>query len=258
MGSTSTFEAPGEGENWLASRYETVFADIRKDILNGVLAPGSQLLGERKMAETLGVSRETVREALRLCENAGLVVRIPTRGTFVAPPRVEQDLGHMESFTSLARRLQLNPAYTLIGLQSDDASEEIARLLAVEPGSPVLHVRAIGMGNELPMAYYESTLPGRVIDALPDNPDWASRSTYQIAAQALSTDHLEVNQDFHAVAIPRSIAQLLGVTAKTPGLMAVSVFSHESLPVEARTSWYPGSRYSFRVARTVDLTELVQ
>lgn len=248
----------GDGEEWLTSRYESVFMRIRQDIQGGHLAPGTKLAGERKMAESMGVSRETIREALRLCEESGLVIRVPTRGTFVAPPKVDQDLGHMESFTSLVQRMQLKPEYTLVGVDAGTANEEIAGRLRVENGSPVLHVRALGMGSELPLAYYESVLPEHVVSILPPDPDWASRSTYQIVGDSLGAEVLEVDQEFSAVAMPRVISQLLRVTAKTPGFRTVSVFSHGSLPIEMRTSWYPGSRYSFRVGRTVSLKMPVQ
>src|SRR5690606_32718078 len=50
--------------NWINTRYENVFTFIEEGIRSGDLAPGSKLAGERKLAEQLGISRETVRLGL--------------------------------------------------------------------------------------------------------------------------------------------------------------------------------------------------
>src|SRR5829696_9550899 len=99
--------------NWFSTRYENVFAYIQAGIRDGELKPGARLTGERKLAQTLGISRETVRQGLDLAEQAGLIVRVPQRGTFVASPRVTQDLGVMRTFNHTVRGLSMAPAYQL-------------------------------------------------------------------------------------------------------------------------------------------------
>lgn len=66
--------------------------NIRLDILRGELLPG-QSLPEVELSKTLNISRGSVREALRLLQQDGLVEVFPYRGTFVArlsPERVEE------------------------------------------------------------------------------------------------------------------------------------------------------------------------
>ena len=60
--------------------------DIERLILDGELAPGDRLPPERELAEHLGVSRVSIREALRELENRGLIDRRPGRGTVVLAP----------------------------------------------------------------------------------------------------------------------------------------------------------------------------
>lgn len=62
---------------------EIVFEAVRKSILEGKFAPGERLM-ETTLAETLGVSRTPVREAIRKLELEGLVVMVPRRGAYVA------------------------------------------------------------------------------------------------------------------------------------------------------------------------------
>lgn len=60
--------------------------DLERLILDGQLAPGDRLPPERELAEQLGVSRVSIREALRELENRGLIDRRPGRGTIVLSP----------------------------------------------------------------------------------------------------------------------------------------------------------------------------
>lgn len=53
--------------------HEAVLAQLQRKILKGELAPGDRLPSEREMMESFGVSRPTVREALRVAESLGLV-----------------------------------------------------------------------------------------------------------------------------------------------------------------------------------------
>lgn len=69
-----------------ASRVDSVAVHLERLVLDGSMAPGDRLPPERELAERLGVSRGSVREALRDLEVRGLVDRSPGRGTTVLRP----------------------------------------------------------------------------------------------------------------------------------------------------------------------------
>ncbi|PRI11057.1 FadR/GntR family transcriptional regulator [Leucobacter massiliensis] len=60
--------------------------DLERLILEGKLTPGEKVPPERELAEYFGVSRPSIREALRELENRGLIDRKPGRGTIVLSP----------------------------------------------------------------------------------------------------------------------------------------------------------------------------
>jgi DNA-binding GntR family transcriptional regulator len=80
-------------------------AALRDAIVSGQLLPGTRLV-EVQLAERLGVSRGTLRQALRELEHAGFVVSVPYRGTYVAEqtPNVLRDAyelrGVLEGFAA--------------------------------------------------------------------------------------------------------------------------------------------------------------
>ena len=63
--------------------YEEVVAQIQQQIADGLLRPGDRLPPERELAEAFGVSRASVRDAIRVLELAGLVVPRQGEGTVV-------------------------------------------------------------------------------------------------------------------------------------------------------------------------------
>ena len=70
-------------ENAYLPLRDVVFQTLRQAILKGELQPGERLM-EIKLAESLGVSRTPIREAIRKLELEGLVVMIPRKGAAVA------------------------------------------------------------------------------------------------------------------------------------------------------------------------------
>ncbi|WP_329404629.1 GntR family transcriptional regulator [Streptomyces melanogenes] len=71
----------------MAKVYERIADELRESIRSGQLAPGDQLPTEAKLAERFGKSVPTVREALRLLRDEGLIEKQHGRGTFVRRPR---------------------------------------------------------------------------------------------------------------------------------------------------------------------------
>jgi GntR family transcriptional repressor for pyruvate dehydrogenase complex len=70
---------------------DLVFEQLRDLIFKGQIRPGRQLLTERELAESLGVSRPTVREAINRLVTLGLLEHRQGQGTFVVSPSTEQN-----------------------------------------------------------------------------------------------------------------------------------------------------------------------
>ena len=70
----------------IAPAYKAVSAEIERIIVSGELEPGAPLPTEQELAQQFGVNRSTLREAIRLVEQEGLVERREGRRLFVALP----------------------------------------------------------------------------------------------------------------------------------------------------------------------------
>lgn len=78
--------------------YARVVEQIRQSIKNGDLAPGDQLLPERELADYLGVSRTSVRQALGVLEGMGIIEITPRDGAYVQQRSLD---GAVEPLTQL-------------------------------------------------------------------------------------------------------------------------------------------------------------
>ncbi len=123
--------------------------------------PGEQLPTEPQLAQQLGVSRATLREAMRSFEERGLLVRRHGVGTFVAqpPPVIESGLEELESLDTLARRIGLETRMSEAVIEEREATPDEAERLQISPGDSVLAVARVMLAEAQPIAYLVDVVP---------------------------------------------------------------------------------------------------
>ncbi|MCS6992324.1 MAG: GntR family transcriptional regulator [Anaerolineales bacterium] len=129
------------------------------------LPAGTRLPSEPDLAADLGVSRATLREAMRTFEAQGLIRRRQGAGTYVVgkPPVIESGLEVLESMLTLARRTGLNVGPGPVTIEKMSADLEIARILEVAEGDPLVRVSRTMRAENRPVAYLVDTLPADVL-----------------------------------------------------------------------------------------------
>ncbi len=127
--------------------------------------PGEQLPPEPELAQRLGVSRATLREAMRSFEERGHLVRRHGVGTFVAPPPpvIESGLEELESLDTLARRMGLETRMGEAEIVEREATPNEVDRLQVPAGSPVLSVSRVIIAGAQPIAYLVDVVPTTIL-----------------------------------------------------------------------------------------------
>jgi GntR family transcriptional regulator len=122
---------------------------------------GSRLISEPELAKQMGVSRATLREAMRTFETQGLIRRRQGSGTFVVGkvPVIDAGLEMLESLDTMARRLNLAITVSDLNLEQIDADEDHANGLGVEVGTCLTRIRRVMRADTRPVAYLIDTLP---------------------------------------------------------------------------------------------------
>ncbi len=137
-------------EDWLAG-----------EIAVGALVPGDRLPTEHDLAAWFGVSRMTLRHALAELARRGLVTRAVGRhgGTFVAEPKLEQDLTTLAGFSEQMRRHGMVAGARVLTASERPAGPAAAAALRVGDDDPVYEVRRIRLADGRPMALERSLFP---------------------------------------------------------------------------------------------------
>ena len=128
---------------------------------------GTRLPSEPALAKQLGVSRATLREAMRTFETQGLLRRRQGSGTFVVGhiPVIESGLEVLESLETMARRMGLAVTMGEATIQRVAADEEHAAALDVPVKTPLVRVSRIMQADARPVAYLIDTLSEDIVRA---------------------------------------------------------------------------------------------
>lgn len=123
--------------------------------------PGTYLPSEPKLARKLGVSRATLREAMRVFEGQGVIVRKQGVGTLVThPPHIiETGIEKLESLETLARRIGLQIEMGELEIRERPATELEAKRFDLNNGTNVVDVSRVMCTKDRPIAFLIDSLP---------------------------------------------------------------------------------------------------
>lgn len=131
--------------------YQDLAVGLRRAITDGTYPPGARLPSESELCRTYGVARSTVRRALAiLAEDGVLASHQGARRTVLAQPRL-QSFGELRSFSRWARSIGEVPSGRVEVFERRAATEVQARALALEPGTPLVYVVRVRLLSDVPV-----------------------------------------------------------------------------------------------------------
>jgi GntR family transcriptional regulator len=144
--------------------FQRLQADLAKLIER--TPPGQRLLNEPDLAKQMGVSRATLREAMRTFETQGIIRRRQGSGTYVVGkvPVIDAGLEVLESLDTMAHRKNLAISIGELHVEQMDADKETAEGLGVSKGTRLTRVRRVMCADGRPVAYLIDTLPADLLD----------------------------------------------------------------------------------------------
>ena len=214
---------------------------------------GAQLPPEPQLAQQLGVSRATLREAMRSFEERGLLVRKHGVGTFTAPPPpvIEAGLEELESLDTLARRIGLETHMGEAVIEERAATAGEASRLGMATGTPVLSVARVISTGARPVAYLVDVVPLVHLRAL-DLSDTFSGSVLDLFIQRGEPALSHSRTDIVAQAANDSLARKLGLHRGDVLLkLEAQLYARDGHIVDYSLSYFVPGYFHFHVVRRV-------
>src|SRR5262245_28080150 len=218
-------------------------------ITRGEYAPGSQLPSESELSRELGVSRVTVREALRVLAQENVLVKIQGRGTFVADnPLVTQPsrnfTGSLEDLYDQLERVSVKQ----IEIAQIPVTDEFRSMLALGGDArELIRIKRTRYVDDAPYAYTINVLPLEIGSHL--NKDNLQRSPLvRILEEELKIQISDARETITASAADAEVAQSLDVPFLSPVMHVRRVlFTVDEKPLQLVDSYYRADKFHYSV-----------
>ena len=236
-------------------RYLQLASELRGEILSGKFSARDLFPTENELCQRYGVSRFTVREALRRLQNEGLIARRRGSGTTVQPAAarggtLHQPLSNVGEILQYARGSQViykaagaMPLPRKIAEQSDaDATGNWILLRGVRRRE----------GDALPIAATDAYFHESLADAV-GRFDLGANTLFGQLEQLAGISIGRVTQDIQAIAAGAEIAEILGIPRRAPVLRILRCYWDSAGSIfEISVSHHPGDRFAYSMHIDLD------
>ena len=233
----------------------STYQQLQKDLSHLIqrTPKGAKLPSEPKLAQQLGVSRATLREAMRIFESKGLLKRKQGLGTFVVGPTqvIDSGLEVLESIETLANKINLDVKMGDLAVKTIQADAELADKLHLHPGDPLIEICRVILTESAPVAYLIDILPEGVLD--PETLDKQFSGSIldlliQMGKPALSISKSEIS----AIHAPVDIAKALHIQrGDTLLLLNGLLFDAQGEPIDLSYSYFLPGHFRLHIIRKI-------
>ncbi len=222
---------------------------LEAQVADGTLVPHSRIPSERELSEQFDISRMTARRALLELTREGRIYTAVGKGTFVAEPKISQNLQALTSFSEEMRARGLRPSTRLLRRERIPAKPVVAEHLRLAPGTPVVSIARLRLVDDEPMALECAHFNFPEMEELLTMP--LEGSIYELLRERYQLIPSEAVQAFEARLAVNDELPLLKIVHGTPVLtLDRTTFDPAGRPFEFVQSVYRSDRYRF-VARLV-------
>ncbi|GEL06712.1 GntR family transcriptional regulator [Salisediminibacterium halotolerans] len=162
--------------------YLQVIDKMKEDIDNGAYKAGERLPSEFQLSKQLGVSRATLREALRMLEDENVIVRRHGVGTFInTKPLFSSGIEELFSVTDMIRRGKKEPGTNFLSSSIQPATDDDQRRFLDEKMHELITIERVRTADGEPVVYCLDKVPAVHL------PDYTSQDEQSMFVQLEST-----------------------------------------------------------------------
>lgn len=223
--------------------YYQLYNIVFQDITNGVYEVGDLIPSETEYMQKFSVSRATVRKAMEMLVNNGLIVRRRGCGSEVVSAKPATALRSVESCIKRLTSDHVIPIKRVVSAEMTAAGKDVADALNVRTGSSVYRLERVRCAGET--AYYRETifLADDYAPAILEY-DFSRESLRAYYSNVLHVSWARANQQVFAVPADGDTARLLGIEPGVPVLLLRRTsFDESGIPREYLVASYRTDHY---------------
>jgi len=224
--------------------YHQIYDSLRQQIEDGVYLPGDQIPTEAELSTNFGVSRITVKQAIKKLVHESVLYRKQGKGTFVCQPKVNRKLNRLISFNDEMLQKGMAPRARVLEIEVVAARRSVAEALHVPEGEEVVRIRRLRIVDDEVMAVQTSHVPMGLAPGLAEKAEKLSGSLYRVLTEDYGYSPAYGKESYSAVVLYGSNAQVLGVPDGTPAFAVKrTAYLKDGRPIEYVESLLRGDRY---------------
>lgn len=233
--------------------YFDVIDFLVDDIKSGQYPAGSKLPSEDQLAREFSVSRVTLREALRVLEDDGVIVRRHGSGTFVLDKRAVpvQPLSSIVSISTIFKRAGLEDRFIKVGVKKIPAAQRIAEKLGIPTGEEIWEVERVRTIGEKPAVYSFDYFPASFV------PEGGEKilndyihSLYHFLSEVCGQTSEEGECTFKPIMSDKNLSSILNIHTAEPLMYIETIdFNADKQPILYSRSYYIPELFEFQAHR---------
>lgn len=233
-------------------KYHQLFGILRTKIENGEWEPNQSIPSERELEKTYNISRTTIRQALSLLDDYGYIYRELGRGTFVAPPKLQNSLHELTSFTGDMEERGLKPGHKILNLEYVEPPTVVRQQLELPDSvNKVLYIERLRYADDVPIGIHYAYLPLNENEPITEEEIDEYGSLYDLLQSKYNLIPAEADETLEATIADANEAKLLGINKGAPLLLIErTVWSQNRKTMEFVRILYRGDRYKYFVHLT--------
>jgi len=144
--------------------YLLVIDKLKQDIENGIIKPGNRLPSEFELARELGVSRATLREALRILEDENVIIRKHGVGTFInSKPVFTSGIEELYSITQMIEKKNQKAGTIFVNSDYQLATKTDIKAFQMDKAENILRIERIRTADDEPVVYCIDKIPESIL-----------------------------------------------------------------------------------------------
>lgn len=229
---------------------EQAKAHIKELILDGKFEDG-RIPSESDLANELGVSRTTIRDALSRLEIEGTVYRKQGAGTFVNRPglQIKSRLDEIWSYEEVLRAHGYQPSVELLEMRQAPPDELLQSILGLEPDENIVILKKLFSEDSEPVIFTENYIPGHFVPREFDE-NQSTLPVYELMEVCCQQTLNYYLSEVVPMVADKDLAQLLNVKINTPLLaLEETGYNDDNDPILWARSIFRDDLVRFRMIR---------